>query len=229
MKLVHYKEFRFRKLNTPQFSHMILLLYWPIYYLIFQMEEQLFHPSRYFVMYCPLDDLIPFCEWFLIPYLSWFIYMAGSVFLTFFWNADVFRRLMRFIILTMTVCMVIYALFPTCQNLRPEEFSRDNPLTRFTTFVYNFDTNTNVCPSMHVLGSCASMLAIWQCIPREKKWLRFWDVAAAVLICVSTVFMKQHSILDVLAALPLCLIGGLLFFWPRSRFYFRPAGQEADA
>ena len=28
--------------------------------------------------------------------------------------------------------------------------------------------------------------------------------AAAVLICVSTVFLKQHSIIDIIAALPIC-------------------------
>lgn len=48
--------------------------------------------------------------------------------------------------------MLIYLVFPTCQDLRPTQFARDNILTRFVAWFYNFDTNTNVCPSIHVLG-----------------------------------------------------------------------------
>ena len=32
---VNYREFRIHKLNTPEFSHVRLLLYWPIFGLLF--------------------------------------------------------------------------------------------------------------------------------------------------------------------------------------------------
>ena len=51
------------------------------------------------------------------------------------------------------------------------------------------------------------------------RWLRSWPgltaaclIAAALLISVSTVFLKQHSVLDVLAALPLCAAAYLLVY-----------------
>ena len=91
--------------------------------------------------------------------------------------------------------------------LRPEVFPRDNLLTRFIAHFYAFDTNTNVCPSLHVIGSFAALFAFWHApVFSAGKW-RIASAVAAFLICISTVFMKQHSILDVLAALPLCAIG----------------------
>ena len=90
--------------------------------------------------------------------------------------------------------------------LRPEVFPRDNALTRFIAGFYVFDTNTNVCPSLHVIGSLAAFFAFWYApVFSAKKW-RIASAIAAFLICISTVFMKQHSVLDVLAALPLCAI-----------------------
>ena len=70
-----------------------------------------------------------------------------------------------------------------------------------------FDTNTNVCPSLHVIGSMAAFFAFWYAPIFSKRGWRIASTAAAFFISISTVFMKQHSVLDVLAAIPLCAIG----------------------
>ena len=180
---VNYREFRIHKLNTPEFSHVRLLLYWPIFGLLFLFLERLQPQRNYYPVYCGLDYIIPFCEWALIPYLFWFVFLIGTLVYTFFVDVPAFRRMMYFVIVTYTITVLIYLFFPTCQNLRPEAFVRNNLLTRFIELFYSFDTNTNVCPSLHVIGSIA------------------------VCISLSTVFMKQHSIMDVLAALPVCFFG----------------------
>ena len=190
-----------------------LLLFWPIYLIVFLYLERFHGPESYYPMYCPVDDLIPFCEWFLIPYLFWFLFLGGSVFYTLFTDGVAFRRMMHFIILTHAVTLLIFFLFPTCQQLRPEVFPRDNALTRFLAGFYIFDTSTNVCPSLHVIGSVGAALGLGEC-----KWFSsgrgrktaLW--AVALLISISTVFLKQHSILDVVFALPLCLAGYLLVY-----------------
>ena len=204
---VDYRAFRFRKLCTPEFSHVWLLLFWPAFGLLFSYVERFSPAAHYFEMHCALDDLIPFNEWFLIPYLFWFVYLAGAVVYTFFFDVPGFRRMMRFVMITYTVTIIIYLLFPTCQMLRPAVFPRDNLLTRFIAHFYAFDTNTNVCPSLHVIGSFAALFAFrYAPVFSARKW-RIASAIAAFLICISTVFMKQHSVLDVLAALPLCAIG----------------------
>ena len=190
-----------------------LLLFWPIYLVIFVYLERFHDPDGYYPMYCPVDDLIPFCEWFLLPYLFWFIFLGGSVFFTLFTNGAAFRRMMHFIILTHAAALIIFFLFPTCQELRPEVFPRDNVLTRFMAGFYVFDTNTNVCPSLHVIGSVGAMLGFRDCKVFSSGRVRkivLWTITA--LISISTVFLKQHSILDVIFALPICLGGYLLAY-----------------
>ena len=195
------------RLNTPEFSHVWLLLYWPLFGLGFSYVERFYPVAHYINMHCALDDLIPFNEWFLIPYLFWFVYLIGAVAYTFFFDVPGFRRMMRFVMITYSVTLIIYFLFPTCQMLRPEVFPRDNALTRFIAGFYVFDTNTNVCPSLHVIGSMAAFFAFWYAPIFSKRGWRIASTVAAFFISISTVFMKQHSILDVAAAIPLCAIG----------------------
>ena len=201
-----FRRFRFSKLNTDEFRHLKLLIFWPIFGLFFTVGERFYNVGHYYSMHCPLDDMIPFCEWFLIPYLFWFVYLIGTIVYTFFFDVAAFKRMMYFIIITYSITMLIYLVFPTCQDLRPTQFARDNVLTRFVAWFYNFDTNTNVCPSIHVLGSVAAMLGLCDCRRLQNPKLKLLFILLCVLICISTVFMKQHSVLDVLAALPLCVI-----------------------
>lgn len=100
---VNYREFRIHKLNTPEFSHVRLLLYWPIFGLLFLFLERLQPQRNYYPVYCGLDDIIPFCEWALIPYLFWFVFLIGTLVYTFFVDVPAFRRMMYFVIVTSAI------------------------------------------------------------------------------------------------------------------------------
>ena len=98
------------------------------------------------------------------------------------------------------------------QELRPDLFERDNVFTRFISAFYKFDTNTNVCPSLHVIGSFAVLFCAWHSeLFSTPKW-RAAFLSAAIIISLSTVFLKQHSILDVLAAIPICALGYIVVY-----------------
>lgn len=204
--IVDYRQFRFSKLNTPEFSHLKLLLYWPVFGLLFLIVERLWIRESYYPISCQFDSVIPFCEIFLIPYLFWFVFLVGIHIYTLLYDVESFKKLMKFIILSYSIAMLIYILFPNCQELRPMTFQRDNLFTRFIEGFYQFDTNTNVCPSIHVIGSVAVMLCAWQSKHFNAWGWRIVFSVIAILISVSTVFLKQHSILDILAAVPICII-----------------------
>ncbi len=203
---VDYRKLRINNLNSPEYKHLMLLIYWPIYGIAFLYAERFYKVENYYEMYCKLDDLIPFEEIFLIPYLFWFIFLIGIHVYTMFYDIKSFKKLMYFIILTYSISTIIFFVFPTFQNLRPTEFSRDNILTRFISSFYQFDTNTNVCPSLHVVGSLAVMFTAWNCKKLQSLKCKISFAVVAFLISISTLFLKQHSILDVIAALAVSFI-----------------------
>lgn len=176
--------------------NLLLASFWLVFGACFYALEWLVPGRQYHVMYHPIDDRIPFCELFLIPYLFWFLFMVGAYVYTFFAEPEAFRRMMLFTILTYGGGLLMFALYPTCQNLRPEVFARDNVLTRLMAWFYTCDTSTNVCPSLHVCGSLAAAFGLVDTRRFSAPGRKTVILAIALTICVSTVFVKQHSIID---------------------------------
>lgn len=209
--VVDYSQFRLSKLNTPEFSHVKLLLGWVVYFVMYFLTENLIPIEKCHVIHCALDDLIPFNEFFLIFYCYWYIFLVGSLLWFFLYDIRSFRDLQGYIMITQAVATFIYVVYPSVQLMRPETFPRENALTALMAFIYDFDTPTGVCPSLHVAYSMG-IASVW-CKVRDLPvgWKAFF-VVSAVLISISTTFVKQHSVVDVLAAIPVGLLAEYLIF-----------------
>lgn len=209
--VVDYRKFRLSKINTPEFSHLKLLLGWLVYFALYFLTENLIPAERCTPVHMWLDDLIPFHEGFLIPYVFWYLLIVLSLGWFLLYHVDGFKRLQTYIIITQVCATAIYILFPNRQDLRPEVFPRDNFLTDCVRLLYSVDTNTGVCPSLHVAYSMG-IASVWL---KEKRASRAWKifvVVSVILICLSTMFIKQHSAADFFAALPICLLAELLVY-----------------
>lgn len=202
--MVDYRRFGLAKLNTPAFSHLKLLVSWPIYITLYILTEKLIPAERCTPIRIFLDDRIPFCEWFVIPYVFWYGLIAFSLVYFLLYDIDSFRRLQIYILITQMVAMTVYIVFPSRQDLRPTAFTRDNILIRCVRLLYSIDTNTGVLPSLHVAYSLGIM-STWLHRRITPLWGRIFVTVAAILICLSTTFIKQHSAADFFAALPMCL------------------------
>lgn len=226
--VVDYRKFRLSKINTPEFSHLKYLLGWVGYFTLYFLTENLIPAENCYPVHMWLDDVIPFHEGFLIPYVFWYLLIVFSLGYFLLYNVDSFKRLQGFIIVTQVAAMAIYIIFPTRQDLRPAEFERDNFLTQCISLLYAFDTNTGVCPSLHVAYSIG-IASVWL---KEKGAHVLWKafvVVAVILICLSTMFIKQHSAVDFFAALPVCLLAEAIIYgksyW-RCRFHVKAVKQK---
>ena len=210
--VVDLRQFRLYKLREPEFSHFVLLLAWVGYFALYILTEQLIPAENCRIIYHPLDDKIPFCEVFLIPYVFWYLLIALSLIYFALYDPDSFRKLMIYLITTQILAMSIYILFPNRQDLRPVSFPRDGFLTRCVAVLYRLDTNTNVCPSQHVAFSMG-IASVWLRKKDASLLLKICIAIIVVLICMSVTFIKQHSVLDIAAAIPVCLVAELVTFY----------------
>lgn len=203
--VVDYKKFRLSKLNTPEFSHLKLLSGWIVYFVLYLITENYIPEAKCHIMHSPIDDMIPFVEFFIIPYVAWYLLIAWSILYFALYNVDGFKKLMTFFIVTQISAMIIYIIFPNRQDLRPVIFPRDNFLTDCVKFLYIIDTDTNVCPSMHV-GFSLAITSAWLKERDVSWWWKGFIVFSLVLICFTILFIKQHSIIDAWAAFALCAV-----------------------
>ena len=210
-KRIDYSGFRLSRLNEPQFRHLMLLSSWIFYFVMYFLTENLIPPERCHVMHCALDDLIPFNEFFLIFYVFWYFLVFGSLAYYLFYDVKQFSRLQTYILITQVAAMAVYIIWPSRQDMRPEVFPRENALTALMAFIYSFDTSTGVCPSLHVAYSLG-ILSVGLKDRALPVWVKLLLTFVVFMICIAVCFVKQHSALDVLAALPVCLLAEILTY-----------------
>lgn len=151
-----------------------------------------------------IDAVIPFCEWFIIPYVLWYPFILfTNVLLARNGTKSEYMYLAIMTIVGMVTCLVGNTVFPTEIARDPnllENLGRSNILTKLTAFIYACDDPPRVVfPSMHVYGSIVLAAALIRS-KNVKRYIKISGTVLAVLICLSTVFVKQHSIIDLVAA-----------------------------
>lgn len=205
------------KKYIKQFSHAWILSYFIIYLVWFFYLSQASADSFHAVESI-LDKFIPFNEWFIIPYYIWFPYIPVAIAYFFFTSREEFYRICMFLFIGMTVCLVAYTIYPTGVYFRPDldKLGRENILVGLTRFIYTIDPGTNVCPSIHCFNSIGVAIAVLKCNRlNKKKWLTIGTVTLSTLICMSTMFVKQHSIIDFYFAVGLALIMYVIAYVPK--------------
>ncbi len=210
-QMIDYRELSGATVREPRYRHVLLLLGWVFYFTMYFITENLIPAERCHPVHCALDDLIPFNEYFLVFYAGWYFLVFGSLLYYLLYDADKFSRLQTYIIVTQVAAMAVYVLWPSRQDLRPEVFPRENAMTALMAFIYAFDTNTGVCPSLHVAYSLG-ILSVGLKDREMPRWGKILLGFVVFMICIAVCFVKQHSALDVLAALPVCLLAENLTF-----------------
>lgn len=215
------------KIGTVEnYRHFWMLSIWVVYLILYFVMERVV-TDNYWVSYLPLDDKIPFCEYFILPYCMWHPLLALMTAYLAFYDADNFKAFMAFIGIGFIATAIFCLLFPNGQDLRPSDFPRENPCTQLVRLIYAADTNTNVLPSMHVIGCGALIAACFHTPSLKKRHLQWVMLPLGLLISLSTMFVKQHSSLDFFVAVPFTLLVHLLVYG----VIFRPkkaAPQKAE-
>ncbi len=215
-----------------KYSHAWLILaYLPIYLLWFFLLER--RVADYHIIGSPLDAYIPFNEVFIIPYLLWFPFVAAAVLFFIFKDKAEYYRLCGTLITGMTVFLIVSTVFPNGLALRPElsALGRDNLFLDLVAALHRADTSTNVCPSIHVYNSLAVCLAVFDSRHLKTRYaVKAGTFLLTVLICMSTVFLKQHSVIDVFCAVILMAVCAPIFYskGKHAPFLVRRSAKNSD-
>ncbi len=170
---------------------------------------ELFEREPEYIIHCALDDLIPFNEYFVLPYLLWFIWVPLFFFYFMFKDRDSYLELIFTMFGGGTVCLIIYFLWPNGLDLRMP-IESNNICALILRLVRWIDPPTNVCPSIHVSATVSVLFAILGSGEIKKLRGRYGIYALAFVvtfaICIATLFIKQHSVVDVVCGAALAVI-----------------------
>ncbi|MDO4544366.1 MAG: phosphatase PAP2 family protein [Clostridia bacterium] len=169
-------------------------------------------------VWIPYDAAIPFLPVFVLFYLFWFAYAVGGLLINWYFHVESraqHKEFLKFFILLaggLVLCTVGFIVFPTQipAYLQPDISQRTDIFSCMVGFIYGTDGLKNAFPSEHCFVAMAVCTGFMRMPNLKRSRHRYWayplNILITVGICASTVFIKQHSILDVFGALGLYLI-----------------------
>lgn len=207
-----------------RYGHAVPLLIYGFIYLNWFAWLERTNTKNYQIIHLAVDDKIPFCEVFIVPYLLWFAYVSAVVVFLFFKNKTDYFKACAFLFTGMTVFLIISTLFPNGHDLRLSTMPRDNVFTYMVAVLWKTDTPTNLWPSIHVYNSIGAHLALMHNETlRGKKPVCIGSGILAVSIILSTMFIKQHSVFDVLTGI---LMGAFMYVLVYRREWLTAQGTQ---
>ncbi|MCE9656698.1 phosphatase PAP2 family protein [Clostridium celatum] len=152
-----------------------------------------------------LDNYIEFNSIFVIPYIYWYIYIViGFIFILVKSRREYIKTFISFFI-GMSICYLIYYFFPTEIN-RPGVDNK-TVFDWIVNLIYQIDKPFNCFPYLHVLTTYYIMRYTKY---KDSKKVFYYTQIIGVLIILSTVFIKQHFVIDIFISIVLCEI--IMFF-----------------
>ena len=183
--------------------HLIPIAVWFVIYMGLFGFLEIVPPKDVHLIHCALDDRIPNMAIFIYPYVIWFPYIVVCAALA-IKNLDdrQFKKAVLVLTMGMNIFLFISYVWPTGLDLRESIVYDLHTLSgNLLKFVQTVDTPKSVFPSMHVYVT----LVLQYTLEMQKKLVPAWEIwvgrVLAVLIVLSTMFTKQHSAVDVTAAI----------------------------
>lgn len=209
-----------------KYKHAIPLFVYFIIYIVWFAFLEKHVTTNFHIVHMEIDDKIPFIPSFVIPYFLWFGYVSVTVIYFFFKDKQDYNKLCVFLFTGMTIFLIVSTIYPNGQLLRPTRFAETNLFTKLIASLYKTDTATNLFPSIHVYNSLGTHFAIARSERlSNKKWIRFGSFLLSTSIILSTMFIKQHSMFDVLTACGMAAVMYLLVYRkrPELEMFTQPA------
>lgn len=154
-----------------------------------------------------IDYEIPFIKEFAIPYVMWYAFLVIPF--IHYWNKS-YRDFIEIGIYNLTglaICCIIFIIFPTSIDFRPPAPEESDIISSIVRFIYKSDPAYSVLPSLHCYESATVVIGMFQSRTyRDNKLVPVISLILASFICLSTLFIKQHSVIDVAAGIALAFV-----------------------
>ena len=158
-----------------------------------------------------LDDKIPLQTWAITIYVGSYAFWAIGFLLIARDEKEVCYGTFSGELIGKAFCLLFFLLLPTVMANRPSGFELTNVFDRLTQLVYDMDSPDNLFPSIHCMESWVVVRGVFRCRNlRYPTVIRALSVCMAFAVFASTLLVKQHVFLDVLAGVAVAELGLLL-------------------
>ena len=173
---------------------------------LYNFIPELFPPEARYAPALPLDRVLPLVPVWALVYGALYVFLILLPIFVVRQDEHVRRTVFAYLLIWLTAYLFFFFLYPTAAP-RPERVIGEGFAVWGLRALYSSDPPYNCFPSLHVAHSFVSTLACY----RVHRPLGIVAIVCAALVALSTLFTKQHYILDVLAGALLAVIAYAVF------------------
>lgn len=186
------------KAYAKRFAPLLAMLVFPVLGMMYAAVNRV--DGRVWNLVTPLDRAVPFIKWFALPYSVWIVFIYVCLLYFFVKDVRTFYRGVITYTLCALLCYLVYSVFQTTVP-RPQ-LSGSDPFTRLVAYIYNRDQPFNCFPSIHCFSSYMVFRILASSTFKTRRSLTLVGIGSGLII-LSTQFIKQHVVLDLIAAITL--------------------------
>ena len=168
---------------------------------------------NYNTFYLNVDYTIPFINYFVYIYDLFYPFTFLCLFIMYKHDKKVYKNALIGLTIGFIICCIMFIIYPTIM-IRPDV--KVDSFTNFVLYVtYKADTPAINCfPSIHCLFMFQMIFSISKISINKYKKLSL--IIFAILVILSTLFIKQHYVMDVLVSFIICLMINLIIKYKTS-------------
>lgn len=155
-----------------------------------------------------IDSKIPLISWWSVIYYGCYISWIAFYIIACRESKKVCYYFVCAEAIAKLICFVVYVLYPTQMMERAEVVKSlgDSFFDNICALIYQSDKPYNLFPSIHCLASWIGFRGVcWN--TKSALWLKIFAGVLAVLVFLSTLFTRQHYIVDIFAGVLVVEIG----------------------
>ena len=195
---------KIKEIFTPKYWWIPVISMVLINLMAYSGSKLLTDAGHHYDISIPLDSALPFIPAFIIIYILSYLQWFAGYGLVAIESKEVCYRVAASEIIAKLICFAIFMALPTT-IVRPSTEGY-GIFGAITNLIYSMDTPTTLFPSVHCLESWILFRTAIK-ITRYKKWLMPLYFVFALLVFASVLFVKQHFIVDIPAAIIVGEIG----------------------
>ena len=147
-----------------------------------------------------LDEAIPVVKWTILIYLGCYAFWFANYCLGVKYDKSGSDRFIKAHFIGETVCLIAFVFLPT--TMISPEFTGTGIFDFLFRLTYGVDSADNLLPSLHCFASWLCWIGV-RGNENVSKWYQNASLVMAIAVCISTLTVKQHVIVDAVTGVAL--------------------------
>ena len=177
----------------------------------FYLSRAITYGAHHYDLTAPIDNAIPLIPAFIVIYILAYAQWFYGIYYSISRGKDLCYKFIAAAMIGELICITVFIAMPTTMPDPEPLLTGNDVFTKLTKLIYSLDERNNLFPSLHCFASWLCFRVIfYQEKEKRNTFYTVFSCVFSILVFASTVLVKQHVFIDIIAGVALVEISILI-------------------